>query len=100
MTPFFSFLRPPGRVLATFLQDQLLHFFSGRTRAAFRTTAPVTQASTSLRLIALQVFMTRLTADPKVRAQLSYRESARLSQYYKSFFLGHYIGFFPWHYAI
>jgi hypothetical protein len=26
--------------------------------------------------------------------------ATRLGQYYKSFFLGHYIGFFPWHYAI
>jgi len=44
--------------------------------------------------------MPRLAADPKIGAQLRKRESPGLGQYYKSFFLGHYIGFFPWHLAI
>jgi len=55
---------------------------------------------TAIRLIAPEVFMPRLAADPKIGAQLRKRESPGLGQYYKSFFLGHYIGFYPWHLAI
>lgn len=41
--------------------------------------------------------MTRLAADSKISAQVSYREATRLGQHYKAFFFSHYIGFFPWH---
>jgi hypothetical protein len=71
-----------------------------RRRTALWAPAAITQTRSALRLIALEVFVTRFAAVPKIGAQLRKREATRPGQNYKAFFLGHYISFFPWHLAI